>query len=217
MFSLSKDRSAKQRLINAAEALPDRTDAQQITHQHLVLDQPLVPPFPAHLTMVSFGMGCFWGAERRFWQQPGVYTTAVGYAGGYTVNPTYRDVCSGLTAHSEVVRVVFDPLQTSLDRLMQVFWEAHDPTQGMQQGNDVGTQYRSVIYVETAGDYQQALAACERYQRALTAAGKGTITTEIRQQVPFYYAEEEHQQYLAKHPHGYCGLRGTGVPCANAN
>jgi peptide-methionine (S)-S-oxide reductase len=217
MFSLSKDSPAKQRLISAAEALPDRAAALQITHQHLVLGQSLLPPFPAHLTTVSFGMGCFWGAERRFWQQPGIYTTAVGYAGGYTVNPTYQDVCSGLTAHSEVVRVVFDPAQTRLERLMQVFWEAHDPTQGMRQGNDVGTQYRSVIYVETENQYQQALAAREHYQRALTAAGKGTITTEIRQQVPFYYAEEEHQQYLAKHPHGYCGLRGTGVPCAYAD
>jgi peptide-methionine (S)-S-oxide reductase len=160
-----------------------------------------------------FGMGCFWGAERKFWQAPGVYTTAVGYAGGYTRNATYKEVCSGLTGHTEVVLVVFDPMLTSFDAMLKVFWENHDPTQGMRQGNDVGTQYRSAIYCDSPEQLQAARASRDAYQDRLTAAGYGRITTEIEDAPPFYYAEDYHQQYLAKNPNGYCGLGGTGVAC----
>jgi peptide-methionine (S)-S-oxide reductase len=194
-------------------ALPGRADKMQVPARHFVNGHPLVGPFPEHLRCVQFGLGCFWGAERRFWQQPGVYTTAVGYAGGYTLNPTYEEVCSGMTGHTEVVLVVFDPAQTTFAALLKVFWEAHDPTQGMRQGNDVGTQYRSAIYCHGAEQLQQALASRDDYQARLKAAGLPAITTEIREAPEFYYAEFYHQQYLAKNPAGYCGLRGTGVSC----
>jgi peptide-methionine (S)-S-oxide reductase len=194
-------------------ALPGRADKMQVPERHFVNGHPLVGPFPEHLRCVQFGLGCFWGAERRFWQQPGVYTTAVGYAGGYTPNPTYEEVCSGMTGHTEVVLVVFDPALTSFAALLKVFWEAHDPTQGMRQGNDVGTQYRSAIYCHGAEQLQQALASRDDYQARLKAAGLPAITTEIREAPEFYYAEFYHQQYLAKNPAGYCGLRGTGVSC----
>ncbi|MBI2783243.1 MAG: peptide-methionine (S)-S-oxide reductase MsrA [Gammaproteobacteria bacterium] len=194
-------------------ALPGRADKMQVPERHFVNGHPLVGPFPEHLRCVQFGLGCFWGAERRFWQQPGVYTTAVGYAGGYTPNPTYEEVCSGMTGHTEVVLVVFDPALTSLAALLKVFWEAHDPTQGMRQGNDVGTQYRSAIYCYGAEQLRQALASRDDYQAKLKAAGLPEITTEVRKAPEFYYAEFYHQQYLAKNPAGYCGLRGTGVSC----
>ncbi len=181
--------------------------------EHFVNGHALVPPFPAGLEQAVFGMGCFWGAERKFWEAPGVFTTAVGYAGGYTPNPTYREVCSGMTGHTEVVLVVFDPKKISYDALLRIFWENHDPTQGMQQGNDVGTQYRSAIY--TFSPEQQHLAEATRaaFQDRLTESGYGRITTEIHEAPPFYYAEDYHQQYLAKNPDGYCGLGGTGVTC----
>ena len=181
--------------------------------RHVVNGNPLAVPFPAGLEIAEFAMGCFWGAERRFWQQPGVFSTAVGYVAGITPNPTYREVCSGMTGHTEAVLVVFDPSLTSYEALLKVFWESHDPTQGMRQGNDVGTQYRSGIY--THGEHQKALAEASRraFQQGLDAAGYGTITTEIREAGVFFYAEEYHQQYLAKNPGGYCGLSGTGVSC----
>jgi peptide-methionine (S)-S-oxide reductase len=178
---------------------------------HYVHGTRLHPPFPAGLESVLFGMGCFWGAERRFWQQPGVYTTAVGYAGGQTPNPSYKEVCTGLTGHAEVVLVVFDPADGGFERLLALFWQEHDPTQGMRQGNDVGPQYRSVIYTTTPEQLDQALESRTRYQQALATAGRGPVTTEIGATPPFYYAETYHQQYLAKNPEGYCGLRGTGV------
>jgi peptide-methionine (S)-S-oxide reductase len=180
---------------------------------HFVNGAPIAPPFPEGLEMALFGLGCFWGAERKFWKAPGVFTTAVGYAGGFTPNPTYKEVCTGATGHTEVVLVVFDPRKTGYDALLTLFWESHDPTQGMRQGNDAGTQYRSAIYVFS--DAQQAAAEASRdaYQRALTAAGYGPITTEIAPAPEFYYAEDYHQQYLAKNPNGYCGLGGTGVSC----
>jgi peptide-methionine (S)-S-oxide reductase len=180
---------------------------------HEVAGTPLKPPFPAGLEQAVFGLGCFWGAERKFWQTPGVYTTAVGYAGGYTPNPTYEEVCSGRTGHTEAVLVVFDPKQISYEALLTVFWESHDPTQGMRQGNDAGTQYRSAIYTYSDAQRRAAEASREAYQRALSAAGRGAITTEIRPAPEFYYAEDYHQQYLAKNPMGYCGLGGTGVAC----
>lgn len=195
-------------------ALPGRTEQMQVPARHFVNGHPLAGPFPAHLRSAQFGLGCFWGAERRFWQQPGVFTTAVGYAGGYTRNPTYEEVCSGMTGHTEVVLVVFDPAETSFAALLKVFWEAHDPTQGMRQGNDVGTQYRSAIYCYGEAQLQEALASRDAYQASLKAAGYREITTEIREAPEFYYAEFYHQQYLAKNPAGYCGLRGTGVSCA---
>jgi len=204
---------SKTKLPSPAEALPGRAEKMQVPDRHFVNGRPLMGPFPAHLQQVQFGMGCFWGAERRFWQQPGVYTTAVGYAGGSTPNPTYEEVCSGLTGHAEVVLVVFDPAATSLAALLKVFWEAHDPTQGMRQGNDIGTQYRSAIYCYGEQQLQEALASRDAYQAKLKAAGLGAITTEIRLAPEFYYAEFYHQQYLAKNPAGYCGLRGTGVAC----
>ena len=194
-------------------ALPGRAEKMQVPARHFVNGHPLAGPFPEHLRCAQFGLGCFWGAERRFWQQPGVFTTAVGYAGGYTRNPTYEEVCSGMTGHTEVVLVVFDPAETSFAALLKVFWEAHDPTQGMRQGNDVGTQYRSAIYCYGAEQLREALASRDEYQAKLKAAGYREITTEIREAPEFYYAEFYHQQYLAKNPAGYCGLRGTGVSC----
>ena len=201
----------KQALPSAEQALPGRDSAVQVPAHHAVNSHPLQPPFPAGLQQAVFAMGCFWGAERRFWQQPGVYSTAVGYAGGHTPNPTYEEVCSGLTGHTEVVLVVFDPQVTDYAALLKVFWEAHNPTQGMRQGNDCGTQYRSAIYCHGSDQLSAALASQEAFQQALTAAGLGPITTEIAAAPSFYYAEAYHQQYLAKNPGGYCGLGGTGV------
>ncbi len=205
--------NSKTTLPSPGEALPGRAEKMQVPDRHFVNGRPLVGPFPEHLQQVQLGMGCFWGAERRLWQQPGVYTTAVGYAGGSTHNPTYEEVCSGQTGHTEVVLVVFDPAATSLAALLKVFWEAHDPTQGMRQGNDIGTQYRSAIYCHGEQQLQEALASRDAYQARLKAAGLGPVTTEIRLAPEFYYAEFYHQQYLAKNPAGYCGLRGTGVSC----
>jgi peptide-methionine (S)-S-oxide reductase len=195
------------------EALPGRSEAMPVPARHFVLDAPLAPPFPDGYELALFGMGCFWGAERLYWEHEGVYTTAVGYAAGVTPNPTYEEVCSGLTGHNEVVRVVFDPRRTSYEGLLRVFWESHDPTQGMRQGNDVGTQYRSGIYVESADQLRVAEATREVYQKLVREAGYGTITTEFLDAPEFYYAEGYHQQYLAKNPHGYCGMGGTGVAC----
>ena len=194
-------------------ALPGRAEAMPLRNVHHVHGRPLRDAFPG-LARVQFGMGCFWGAERKFWSIPGVFTTAVGYAGGYTPNATYREVCSGETGHTEAVLVVFDPAEVTFATLLKTFWESHDPTQGMRQGNDTGTQYRSAIYCETEAEYDTAQASREAYQQRLSAAGLGAITTEIVYPAPaFYYAEEEHQQYLSKHPDGYCGLGGTGVSC----
>jgi peptide-methionine (S)-S-oxide reductase len=199
----------------ADEALPGRDDAMPVPVRHFVLGTPLAPPFPEGTRRALFGLGCFWGAEKRYWSEPGVYTTAVGYAAGYTPNPTYDEVCSGRTGHNEVVLVVYDPDRVGYQRLLQIFWEAHDPTQGMRQGNDVGTQYRSGIYVYDATQRGAAEASRVAYQAALAAAGHGAITTEILDAPPFYYAEGYHQQYLAKNPGGYCGHGGTGVRCSN--
>ncbi len=185
-----------------------------VAAKHYVLDAPLRGPFPDDTERAIFGLGCFWGAERKFWQAPGVFTTAVGYAGGYTPNPTYEEVCSGLTGHNEVVLVVYRPAEVRYEDLLKVFWEAHDPTQGMRQGNDVGTQYRSGIYYFDEAQQQSALQSMQRYESALQAAGFEGITTEVVEAPPFYYAEDYHQQYLAKNPAGYCGLGGTGVACA---
>ena len=195
------------------EALPGRADEMPTPDRHFVLGTPLKPPFPDGMERALFGLGCFWGAEKRFWNEPGVYTTAVGYAAGYTPNPTYDEVCSGRTGHNEVVLVIYDPNRVRYQRLLQVFWETHDPTQGMRQGNDVGTQYRSGIYVFDAVQRAAAEASQGAYQTALAAADLGTITTEILDAPPFYYAEGYHQQYLAKNPGGYCGHGGTGVHC----
>lgn len=201
----------KHELPTAEQALPGRAEAMPVPPAHYVNGNPLTPPFPAGLQQAVFGLGCFWGAERRFWQQPGVWSTAAGYAGGHTPNPTYEEVCSGLTGHTEVVLVVFDPQLISYEQLLKLFWEAHNPTQGMRQGNDQGTQYRSAIYCFDATQLQAAEASRERFQAELAKAGLGTITTEIGEAPPFYYAELYHQQYLAKNPNGYCGLGGTGV------
>jgi peptide-methionine (S)-S-oxide reductase len=195
------------------DALPGREERMRLPDKHFVLDAPISPPFPEQMQLAMFALGCFWGAERIFWQAKGVYTTAVGYAGGFTPNPTYREVCSGLTGHAEVVRVVFDPAESKYVDLLRIFWENHDPTQGMRQGNDVGTQYRSGIYWYDELQRGAAETSRSRYQRALTQAGLGRITTEILPAPEFYYAEEYHQQYLAKNPGGYCGLGGTGVGC----
>jgi len=195
------------------QALPGHAEAMDVSDTHFVNANRITPPFPAGLEQAIFGLGCFWGAERKFWQAPGVYSTAVGYAGGYTPHATYREVCSGMTGHTEVVLVVFDPKVTSYDEMLRIFWENHDPTQGMQQGNDVGTQYRSAIYTTSAGQKKAAESSRAAYQDRLTAAGYGRITTEIADAPPFYYAEEYHQQYLAKNPNGYCGIGGTGVSC----
>jgi peptide-methionine (S)-S-oxide reductase len=195
------------------DALPGRATPMPVPAQHFVNGHPLQGPFPAGLEMALFGLGCFWGAERKFWQLPGVYSTAVGYAAGYTPNPTYHEVCTGMTGHNEVVLVVFDPQQISYGQLLKVFWESHDPTQGMRQGNDAGTQYRSGIYTYSETQRQQAEASKAQYQPALAQAGYGPITTEILPAPAFYYAEDYHQQYLAKNPNGYCGLGGTKVAC----
>ena len=194
-------------------ALAGRDTPMPVTNRHYVKGTPLQPPFPEGMQQAVFGLGCFWGAERKFWQMEGVYTTAVGYAAGYTPNPTYEEVCSGMTGHNEVVFVVFDPSVVSYDALLKVFWEAHNPTQGMRQGNDVGTQYRSGIYTFTVGQQAQAEHSLQQYQLALEDVGYGAITTEILPAPTFYYAEDYHQQYLAKNPGGYCGLGGTGVAC----
>ena len=197
---------------STAQALPGRSEPMRVTNRHFVTGHPIQPPFPPELEQALFGLGCFWGAERRFWQERGVYTTAVGYAGGHTPNPTYEEVCSGLTGHNEVVRVLFDPDRITYRELLKAFWEAHDPTQGMRQGNDVGTQYRSGVYYYSAEQEQTARWSLDQYQQALAKGGRGRITTEICPAPTFYYAEDYHQQYLAKNPGGYCGLGGCGVP-----
>ncbi len=197
----------------AEQALPGRAEPMPVPSHHYVNGNPLKPPYPDGLEMAMFGIGCFWGAERKFWQLDGVFTTAVGYAGGITPNPNYQEVCTGMTGHNEVVRVVFDPKVISYEALLKVFWENHDPTQGMRQGNDVGTQYRSGIYVYSDSQRKLAEASRDAYQQALNAAGYGTITTEIVDAPEFYYAENYHQQYLAKNPNGYCGIGGTKVAC----
>jgi len=203
----------KERMPTPEEALPGRDATMPVPARHFVLDAALEGPFPAPLQRALFGLGCFWGAERKFWGLEGVHSTAVGYAAGYTPNPTYREVCSGLTGHNEVVLVVYDPRRLTYERLLEVFFESHDPTQGMRQGNDVGTQYRSGIYVYDDAQRVAAERAKRAYQQALSRAGYGTITTEILDAPSFYYAEDYHQQYLAKDPGGYCGLGGTGVHC----
>jgi peptide-methionine (S)-S-oxide reductase len=209
MFLFTK----KTEMVTPEDALPGRDTPMQVSERHEVLGTPLQPPFPEGMEELVVGMGCFWGAERVFWQADGVYTTAVGYAGGYTPNPTYEEVCSGRTGHTEAVLVVFDPSVASLEGILRLFWENHDPTQGSRQGNDVGTQYRSAVY--WSGDAQRAAAEATRemFQTELERAGYGEITTEIAEAGPFYYAEAYHQQYLAKNPNGYCGLGGTGVSC----
>ncbi|MES1171865.1 MAG: peptide-methionine (S)-S-oxide reductase MsrA [Bacteroidota bacterium] len=203
----------KLNLPRADQALPGRAEAMPVPAAHFVLGTPLEPPFPAGVQLALFGMGCFWGAEKGFWTERGVVSTSVGYAGGLTPNPTYREVCSGLTGHTEVVRVAFDPAVISYDRLLALFWEGHDPTQGMRQGGDVGTQYRSAVYTDGSDQARVALASREAYQQALRQSGHGAITTEIAPAPEFFYAEEYHQQYLAKNPDGYCGHGGTGVAC----
>ncbi len=208
LFGLSQK---KLTLPTPETALPGRTETMPVPSQHYVNRNPLKPPYAEGLEMAMFGLGCFWGAERKFWQQEGVFTTAVGYAAGLTPNPTYREVCTGMTGHNEVVRVVFDPKVISYETLLQVFWESHDPTQGMRQGNDTGTQYRSGIYVYSEAQKKLAVASRDIYQQALNKAGKGQITTEILEAPEFYYAEDYHQQYLAKNPNGYCGLGGIKV------
>jgi peptide-methionine (S)-S-oxide reductase len=203
----------KLKMPSSREALPGRADRMPVPAKHFVLGTPMEPPFPAGFQLALFGMGCFWGAERLFWKHKGVYTTAVGYAGGFTPNPTYREVCSGLTGHTEVVRVVFDPAVVSFDDMLRVFWENHDPTQGMRQGNDAGTQYRSAAYTSSEAQARTAALSRQTYQAVLAEAGYGDITTEIAPAPGLYYAEDYHQQYLAKNPDGYCGIGGTGVSC----
>jgi len=203
--------SKKLTLPDPSQALPGRDTKMPITNKHFVTGNPIAPPFPAHLQQALFGLGCFWGAERKFWQHPGVFSTAVGYGGGYTPNPTYDEVCTGLTGHNEVVRVVYDPALTAYAELLRLFWTAHNPTQGMRQGNDAGTQYRSGIYTYGQEQLDEALESKEIYQQRLTSAGFNQITTEIMPASIFYYAEDYHQQYLAKEPMGYCGLGGLGV------
>jgi peptide-methionine (S)-S-oxide reductase len=210
MFSFMKKLN---KLLPAESTLPGRTQSMPVPDSHFVNGHPLKAPFPAGMQQAVFGMGCFWGAERLFWKLPGVYSTAVGYAGGQTRNPTYEEVCSGFTNHAEVVLVVFDPKKIGYEQLLKTFWEEHDPTQGMRQGNDAGTQYRSGIYVFDEAQKQAALASKEAYAKALGARGYGPITTEIVEAGPFYFAEDYHQQYLAKNPAGYCGVGGTGVSC----
>jgi peptide-methionine (S)-S-oxide reductase len=206
--------SQKAKMVERERALAGRDQEMPVPERHYVLGTPLKPPSPEGFESIVVGMGCFWGAERKFWEAGGVYTTAVGYAGGYTPNPTYEEVCSGRTGHAEVVLAVFDPAVTSYEAMLKIFWEAHDPTQGMRQGNDVGTQYRSAIYVYGPEQREAALASREAYNKALRDAGYGEITTEVEDAGPFYYAEDYHQQYLAKNPYGYCGLGGTGVSCS---
>lgn len=209
MFKLRQ----KNKMPKAEEALPGQTEKMPVPEQHYVNGHALAPPFPEGMEQALFGMGCFWGAERKFWQTKGVYVTAVGYAGGYTPNPTYDQVCTGMTGHAEVVLVVYDPKAVSYLSLLKIFWESHDPTQGMRQGNDVGTQYRSAIYTYNNEQISAAKSSQELYQQHLQEAGHGPISTEIRPAPEFYYAEPYHQQYLAKNPNGYCGLGGTGVHC----
>ncbi len=201
-------------LVSAERALAGRAEPLAVADTHFVLGRPIKPPFPQGLERAVFGMGCFWGAERGFWLADGVYTTAVGYAGGYTPNATYEEVCSGMTGHTEVVLVVHDPAAVSYDELLTIFWESHDPTQGMRQGADIGTQYRSAIYTAGEAQHDKAERSLERYQSRLAEAGYGAITTEIRAAPEFYYAEDYHQQYLARNPAGYCGIGGTGVRCS---
>jgi peptide-methionine (S)-S-oxide reductase len=201
------------RIPTPEEALPGRATPLPVPRAHYVNGNPIAPPFAPGLELAQFGMGCFWGAERKFWELPGVFSTAVGYAGGHTPNPTYEEVCSGLTGHTEAVLVVYDPARVAYAELLRVFFENHDPTQGMRQGNDAGTQYRSALYVYSAEQRRAAAAALEAYAKRLHEAGYGAITTELRDAPPFYYAEEYHQQYLAKNPRGYCGVGGTGVAC----
>jgi peptide-methionine (S)-S-oxide reductase len=206
-------REKKTRMPSPAEALPGRADEMRVPERHFVNGNPITPPFPSQMQQALFGFGCFWGAEREFWQLPGVFATAVGYAAGYTPNPSYEEVCTGMTGHNEVVLVVFDPARITYGELLRVFWETHDPTQGMRQGNDVGTQYRSGIYYFNEAQRAAALASQRSYAAALRAAGHPAITTEVLPAPEFYYAEDYHQQYLAKNPGGYCGLGGTGVKC----
>jgi peptide-methionine (S)-S-oxide reductase len=200
-------------MVKAEDALKGRAELMPVAPKHVVLGAPMVPPFPEGLEAAEFGLGCFWGAERKFWQVKGVYSTAVGYAGGFTPNPTYEEVCSGLTGHTEAVLVVFDPKIVPFEQLLRVFWESHDPTQGMRQGGDTGTQYRSAIYGRSEAQLAAARASRDAYQPQLAAAGYGPITTEIAPAGAFFYAEDYHQQYLAKNPNGYCGIGGTGVAC----
>jgi peptide-methionine (S)-S-oxide reductase len=203
----------KLKLPSREQSLPGRSEKMPVPKAHFVNGAPLEPPFPEGTKLALFGMGCFWGAERLFWKAPGVVSTSVGYAGGHTPNATYEEVCSGRTGHTEVVRVVFDPAKINYLELLRLFWEGHDPTQGMRQGNDAGTQYRSAIYTHGEEQRGQAEASVEAYQKALGQAGRGEITTEVREAPDYYYAEDYHQQYLAKNPGGYCGLGGTGVAC----
>lgn len=212
IFGLRK----KSSLPSATDALPDRADVMPVAAKHAVLGNPMQMPWPDGYESVLFGMGCFWGVERLFWQQPGVWTTAVGYAGGHTANATYRDVCTGMTGHNEVCLVVFDPKMISFETLLKLFWESHDPTQGMQQGNDRGTQYRSGVYTCSDAQHALAMASKQSFQNTLTEAGYGDITTEILPAPTLYYAEDEHQQYLHKNPNGYCSMRGTGFECTVA-
>ena len=205
--------SKKSEIPSAADALPGRDTPIAVPERHTVLGTPLVPPFPEGVETVQVALGCFWGAERIFWRLPGVYTTAVGYAGGSTPNPSYREVCSGRTGHTEIVLVAYDPKQVSFEQILKTFWEGHDPTQGMRQGNDIGTQYRSAIYTTTDEQLAAALASRDTYNEALAASHRGSITTEIHPAGDFYYAEDYHQQYLDKNPGGYCGIGGTGVAC----
>lgn len=210
MFQLFGD---KMKMVDPKDALPGRAEPLPLTEPHFLSGLDLKSPVPAGFAEAMFGMGCFWGVERKFWQQPGVWLSMVGFAGGYTPNPTYKETCTQLTGHNEVVRVIYDPAEVSYEQLLKLFWENHDPTQGMRQGNDVGSTYRSGIYVYTPEQEAAARASMAAYQRALTAAGKGQITTEILPAPTFYYAEDYHQQYLAKNPDGYCGIAGTGVSC----
>ncbi|SMH36029.1 peptide-methionine (S)-S-oxide reductase MsrA [Mesorhizobium australicum] len=214
MFFLTDIMNKKIQMPKPGEALPGRERPIPTASRHHVFKRPLKDAAPEGFETIYFGMGCFWGAERLFWQTPGVWLTAVGYSGGETPNPTYQETCTGMTGHAEVVKVIFDPAQVSLSALLKLFWESHDPTQGMRQGNDVGTTYRSTIYTTTPQQLDAALASRDAYAAALSKAGREKITTEIRSAPEFYYAEEDHQQYLAKNPYGYCGLRGTGVECA---
>lgn len=210
MFNL---KNKKMELPSLQDALPGRSQEMKVLDEHFVLKSRLKPPFPAGLEITMFGLGCFWGVERKFWQEKGVYSTSVGYAAGHTPNPTYEEVCSGMTGHNEVVRVVFDPKVISFEQLLKVFWESHNPTQGMRQGNDLGTQYRSGIYVSSPAHRAAANMSRQSYAVALNQSGHGKITTEVLDAPVFYYAEDYHQQYLAKNPDGYCGLGGTGVVC----
>ncbi|MBW8485074.1 peptide-methionine (S)-S-oxide reductase MsrA [Actinomadura parmotrematis] len=204
---------AKTKMVSPDKALPGRSQAIPVPERHVVLDTPLAPPYPAGTEIAEFALGCFWGAERKFWETPGVYSTSVGYEGGHTPNPTYEEVCSGLTGHTETVRVVYDPAKVSYADLLKVFWESHDPTQGMRQGNDVGTQYRSAIFTHSAAQAKEADASRAAYQKVLDGAGYGPVTTEITEAPEFYFAEDYHQQYLYKNPGGYCGIGGTGLSC----